>query len=106
MASMAPLSRIVKRSNRAPNTINRILNAITTPLTVEAIIQLRGVFQMTRARTSVTTNARGIARVDGHRNPTIVTKITIIDRAAIRASKPTDIGQCFGEGFKISKKIQ
>ena len=106
IASMAPLSLMVKRSNKAPNTIKRILNAITTPLTVEAIIQLKGVFQMTRARTSVSTNARGIARVEGQRNPTIVTKITMIGRAAIRASKPTDIGWRFGKGFKISKKIQ
>jgi hypothetical protein len=91
MASMAPLSRKVKSTRRAPNTMLRILKAITRPFTVAAATQFRGVFQTHRARASAIRKATGMARVAGHRNPTISTKMAAMGRNARRARNPVGI---------------
>jgi hypothetical protein len=97
---------MVKSRSSAPKTINRILKAMTIPLSVEAAIQGIGVFQMKRARRRVIRKARGMALVAGHRNPTMKTKMATMGRAAIRARIPTDMEQSFVREIKISKKFQ
>jgi hypothetical protein len=91
MASMAPLSRMVNRSRRAPKMIKRILKAITTPLRVDAITQLTGIFHRNRARSRVMIKATGMALVAGQRNPTIRIKMEIMGAEASRARIPIDI---------------
>jgi glycerate kinase len=84
--------------------MKRILKAITSPLTVEAMIQFSGVFQMVSARMSAMANASGMALVAGHRNPAINTKMATMGSEATRASRPADMIRFFWiEWIKISK---
>ena len=91
MAPMAPLSRMVKSTSRAPKTMKMIFRAITAPLTVAAATQLMGVFQTSRASSRAKAKATGMALVAGHRSPTMNTKMATMGKAAIRARIPVDI---------------
>jgi len=95
---------MVNRRRRAPNTIKRILKAITTPLSDDAAIHGMGVFQMNRARSRVIRKAIGIALVAGQRNPTMKIKMATMGRAASRARIPTDISRVLLERSKYPKK--
>jgi hypothetical protein len=57
----------------------------------EARIQFSGVFHMLMARIRAMANARGIALVAGHLNPTMKTKMATMGSEAIRARSPVDM---------------
>jgi hypothetical protein len=91
ITASAPLSRSVKRSARAPNTISNISNVMTRPFSEEAKIKLQGVCQINIAKMRVIRKAIGIALVAGHFKATINIKIEIMGSAAINANSPSFI---------------